>query len=571
MSCFNYTLKNDTGYTDAGWFSWTNCDGTLQSQWISDTPINVCAQDGTPTSTASDPVFTKLTACAVNTSDIDVPDQVLLQLDDVGEGCHEFQIFSEFSASANLIDTIGSSSLSLGYVLEGNDIHENYTICCIDNNGVQQGCSVLSTCAPASASSEDTGSEDFTNLTPVDCDGTKTYTGNQVFPAVYEIELGTDTGVVEITHNAYGIPDRFEIEWSGSIVFNSGYVGNTSYQSRLDANLIARGETLPQPISNLTSIFGGYAGYGTGSFQKTTAYPNKAIARVYGPLTSTAWELTVDCPSGSAGPAPQPQPTPANGCAEVTGTTTLTKTTTPVSPIADVSFTVADGAFATVTLTGSFHTGYFVETASFELLDSSDNLIQEFTFSQAFAQYLSDTVYVYNPPSFKVTGSTGGTTYKLSQGNNSYMSNAYGEGSISLSVGDCGEKHNYETGVNHTIGDASATTVKVVWPSTDSAENYEKVIDAQDLMEFLTGRISPASDTNFTFSPLLISAGGLNIYDEATDDHVGTINFNSGAQVRWYNEDPVANEVVVLFQNVTTSGDIASNFIPLELYKFRIK
>lgn len=580
MACYNYILSNQVGYTNAGWFSWTNCDGTLQSQWVSDSPVHVCAQQGTITDTASDSIYAGgSVVCSVNTASIDVPDQVVLQLDDVGEGCHEFQIFSDFSASANLIDTIGSSSLSLGYVLEGNDIHEIYTICCLDNNGVQQGCSVLSSCAPA-----DTGSNDFTNLTPIDCDGTKTYSGNQVYPAVYEVELGTDTGVVEITHQAYSVPDRFEIEWSGSIVFNSGYVGSTSNQSDLNANLIARGETLPQPITNLSSIFGGYAGYGTGSFQKTTAYPNKATARVYGPLPGTAWQLTVDCPSGSAGPTPQPQPNPSNGCTEVTGTTILTKTTTPVSPIADVSFTVADGAYATVTLTGSFHTGYFIGSASFELLDSSDNLIQEFTFHESFGQYQSTTVYNYNPPSFEVTGSTGGTTYKLSQGDNSYMSNAYGEGSISLSVGDCGEKESHTTLYPNWISTVVSNNLNIYWNGV--GDEYDEMLlaninsvsetDAKNLMAFFTGRTagSIATNTLYNFKSDLVNNGGVNVFEEDISNDLGDINITSSSSLRFYittNLSPTANVYTIELRNVSSTGDLTVGSGPTDDHKFRIK
>lgn len=570
MSCFNYNLKNDTGYTDAGWFSWTNCDGTLQTQWVSDTPINVCAQDGTPTSTASDPVFTKLTACSVNTASIAIPNQVLLQLDDAGVGCRKFQIFSEFSSSSNLIDTVNSSSLSLGYILEGDNIHQTYTICCLDENDVKQSCNVLSTCAPASSSAEITSSVDFINLSSIDCDGEKSYTGNQVFPAVYEVELGTNTGVVYGSHNAYYIPDKFIVKWSGSIVYNSGYVGSTYNQSALDSNLLARGlET--EKIINLSIVDPSNApGQGTFAFNKNTPFPNKATVEVYGPLPQTAWEVTIDCP-GEPGVVPPPLPStiPTNGGYCLTGTTVLSKSTTPSSPTADVSFTLDDGQTALVYLTGSFHQGYLRGGSNMTLLDANDNLIQRFRFDSSDISVPSIPSYI--PESIEITGSAGGTTYKLSHDDTDYISNENGEGRIHLFVTECLEKSHHETGVNHTVGTEAASTVNVVWPQSDSAENYEKVIDAQDLMEFLTGRTSPASNTNFTFSPAIVSAGGVNVYDESTGDQVGSINISSGAQVRWYNEAPTANEVVIIFQNVTSSGDIASNVGVLELHKFRIK
>lgn len=567
MACYNYILKNAPGYTTGGWYSWTNCDGTTQTQWVGDTPIHVCAQQGTISDTATDSIYDGgSVACSVNTASINIPDQVVIVLDDAGIGCHEFQIFNDFSSSANLIDTVNSSSLSLGYILEDPNIHETYTICCLDEDQVKQTCTVVTTCAPASASSGTTSSEDYTNLTPIECDGIKTYSGNQVFPAVYEVELGTGIGTVSGSHDSYYIPDKFIVKWSGSIVYNSGYVGSTHHQTALDDNLIARDLYGTAPTEIITS-----PGNRDFHFEKNTPLPNKATVEVYGPLPGTGWEVTIYCPGEGLSTPPSPDGTPVNGGDCLSGTTILTKTSTPSSPTADVSFTLAEGQTALVYLTGSFHQGYLVGGSNMTLLDANDNLIQRFHFNTEDDMYNIPVPPSYLPESIEITGSAGGTTYKLSHDNTDYMSNANGEGKIHLFATECLEKWNYETGINHTIGDASASTVKVVWPSTDSAENYEKEIDAQDLMQWLTGRTSPASYTNFTFSHLLTSAGGLNIYDEATNDHVGTINFNSGAQVRWWNENPVENEVVVLFENVTTSGDIASNFIPLELYKFRIK
>ena len=571
MACFNYILSNSDGYSYAGWFSWTNCDGTQQSQWVSDVPIHVCAQENSITDTASDSVYTKGTACAVNTASISISDRVTIYAQNADEGCHEFQIFYPFSSSANLISTVGSSSFVDGYVLEGDDIHAEYVVCCLDSNGVQQNCVSLTTCA-------DTGSnsEDHVGLDPEPCDGTKNYSGNRVFPAEYDVDLGTDTGEVTITHNAYNIPDKFTVEWSGSTVYNSGYVGKKSlgsqnYQQQLDTALTARGyET--ETITDLRSQFGGQSGFGSGSFVKNTPYPNTAKVKVYAPLANTAWELEVSCPSGSdevLTPLKSPMSEPTNGGACLTGTTVISKDSFPSAVTSPVSFTLGEGFEAKVHLTGSFQQGYLPGNTSMFLLDSSDNEIQEFVFTQISA----DSEPTYSPSSFTITGSSSDTTYKLSQGSQGYIvdNNNNGQGIVYLFAKDCVEKANHETGVNHTIGDASATTVKVVWPQTDSAENYEKAIDAQDLMEFLTGRLSPASNTYFTFDPDLLIAGGIKIYDEATDDEVGDINFNSGAQVRWWNENPIANEVVVEFKNVITSGDIAANFIPLEVYKFRKK
>ena len=116
--------------------------------------------------------------------------------------------------------------------------------------------------------------------------GVNTIQGNVTFPTIYNINLGDTTGVVTLTFEAYGIPDKFIVRYDGSEVINTGYRGNTTWQADLDAELTSRGlptETIIAPPN------------GTATFNKTT---NTATAQliVYAPLPNTAWEASLSCP-----------------------------------------------------------------------------------------------------------------------------------------------------------------------------------------------------------------------------------------------------------------------------------
>lgn len=561
MSCFNYILSNSDGYSYAGWFSWTNCDGTQQSQWVSDVPIHVCAQENSITDTASDSVYTKGTACAVNTASISISDRVTIYAQDADEGCHEFQIFYPFSSSANLIATVGSSSFVDGYVLEGDDIHAEYVVCCLDSSGVQQNCVSLFTCA-------DTGSnsEDHIGLDPEPCDGTKNYSGNRVFPAEYDVDLGTDTGEVTITHNAYGIPDKFTVEWSGSTVFNSGYVGSTVHQSSLNTALTVRGYST-ETITNISSQFGGQAGYGSGSFTKNTPYPNTAKVKVYAPLANTAWELEVSCPSGSdevLTPLKSAMAEPTNGGACLTGTTVISKDSFPSAVTSPVSFTLGEGFEAKVHLTGSFQQGYLPGSTSMFLLDSSDNEIQEFVFEQPTA----DSLPIYFPSSFTITGSSSDTTYKLSQGSQGYIvdNNNNGQGIVYLFAKDCVEKSNYQTTVDNTLtsisGIGTSTAFKVVWNSV----GYSAQQQAQNLLKWLSGFSSVGSNTIYSIAPDL-RLSGIKVFD-SSDNEKGDINFVGATTARYF-VDGV--QTVIEVTGTSGAGDYLATPTPYNQHKFRKK
>lgn len=121
----------------------------------------------------------------------------------------------------------------------------------------------------------------------VPCDEAFSPTGN-VGNFTFRLELGPAIGESGINYNAYGVPDRFVVNYDGTD-YDSGYVGLDTY----DAQLLAAG-VAPFDI-NTTPPPGN--GEGTLTFPKPNASPSFAIVTVEAPLGGTAWQVTGICPA----------------------------------------------------------------------------------------------------------------------------------------------------------------------------------------------------------------------------------------------------------------------------------
>lgn len=129
---------------------------------------------------------------------------------------------------------------------------------------------------------------------PITCDSgiiacgvNNSYSGGEAFPSESTVVLGSGLGQVTLNFDAYGIADKFVVIFDGVEVINTGYRGDGSGQQQLNNALADRGlppETITAP------------GSGTVSFNKTTA-TSTAIVRVYAPLSGTAWQYTLGCPT----------------------------------------------------------------------------------------------------------------------------------------------------------------------------------------------------------------------------------------------------------------------------------
>ena len=118
------------------------------------------------------------------------------------------------------------------------------------------------------------------------CGTNYTYSGGENFPTLLNINLGTGTGTVTLNYDAKNRPDKFEVWFDGVKVIDTGYRGSSTYQTDLNTALSLRG----LPSETIAGV-----GNGNANFNKTTN-TQVALVKVYAPLESTSWYLTLGCP-----------------------------------------------------------------------------------------------------------------------------------------------------------------------------------------------------------------------------------------------------------------------------------
>lgn len=455
-----------------------------------------------------------------------IPEQITLQSDELGDGCSTFNIYQAPTASnPDLITTITAAQLEEGFALSGSNIHNAYYLECVDTNSVIRSSTTLLNCEGGVA------------LDDVVCPEPVTFSGGIVFPATYTVDLGLETGSVSLQFEAYQVPDKFILNWSGSTVINTGYRGTTYYTSNLNTALAAQ-NAQPESIT--------YPGNGTVSFYKSTPLPNIAYIQVYAPMEGTAWNLTVNCPDGVSEAAEEDEVIgtcenlPTHGGACLTGTTSITEFDDWPQVYNNVSFTLNQGSTAVVTPHVSVRSGYITPSASAVLTDEFDNIIQTFKIFQD----QDETEPRYYPQSYTLTQSG---NYKLA---------AYsfpiedGNGCVSLYVSGCSSITNQAITANAIKGSSSGntfTSLKVILDGTGMNEQS----DARDLVEYLTGR-SISSGFTYPFSNDIISYG-FTITDSDIPEEVGDISVSAASSISYAVE---GTETIVQMNSISGTGTL---------------
>lgn len=129
------------------------------------------------------------------------------------------------------------------------------------------------------------------------------YEGGQSFPSEILIPVAPIPQVISYELNVVRQPDKLNIESSSGIFIDTGYIGDTSYQSDLNQELLSRGLP-PEPITPGDPIIDNNH-YSIGSGFKDDSFGYITV-KVYGPLSGTLWYLTVYATTADADPAPIP-------------------------------------------------------------------------------------------------------------------------------------------------------------------------------------------------------------------------------------------------------------------------
>jgi hypothetical protein len=147
-----------------------------------------------------------------------------------------------------------------------------------------------------------------TTIAAISCGTSSTFTGGESYPTQQFVTLGSDTGTVVLNYNGQSVPDRFIVEWNGSVVIDTGYAGSSLYDfggSIRNTFKLYLSDKLDPITGNSYPDFATYPddGYprvgpstGTSSFSKNLTSPTVATVKTYAPGGGTGWSYTLNCP-----------------------------------------------------------------------------------------------------------------------------------------------------------------------------------------------------------------------------------------------------------------------------------
>lgn len=117
------------------------------------------------------------------------------------------------------------------------------------------------------------------------CKDNINFQGGETYPTSMTVQINPNLSQF-LNVDPASIPDRFVVEIGGVVVLDTGYIGNVSYQTDLNAALALLG----QPPSTITAAIGA----------QSFGFTNPSLAtyaqlKVYAPLTNTNWTASMDC------------------------------------------------------------------------------------------------------------------------------------------------------------------------------------------------------------------------------------------------------------------------------------
>lgn len=236
---------------------------------------------------------------------------VLLTLTTAGSDSGPFDLYSNLDGYTTAFETgVDKATLEAGYSTTVPDgatiVRITSTGDCVNSVDITLR---LAECDLAGYVENITTTTTTTSLPPIECGVSSTYSGDQGYPITQSVILGSDTGIVNYSFDAYNVPDRFIVKWDSNVVIDTGYRGGSNYDfgganrtsftidltSKVDPiTLVAYPDLINYPDDGYPRVTS--PGNGTTSFNKNLASPTLAIVDVYAPLGGTAWEFLMSCP-----------------------------------------------------------------------------------------------------------------------------------------------------------------------------------------------------------------------------------------------------------------------------------
>lgn len=209
-----------------------------------------------------------------------------------------------------------------------------------------------------------------------------------------------------------------------------------------------------------------------------------------------------------------------NACSSETCLTGTTSASSNCSGGQTSTFALTTGQQASVSMSGYFYSGSGTRTITGSLLDNSNTVIQNFTYTQ-----IGSTPGTTSPSSYQITNSSGSSvTYKL-QVNQVNCSGSNGSGTATMSVGNC-QPYSAPGG-----GGGSGTSYCVAVTSESFTESSNECPGVNDTYTVYTFTLKNSAGTSTVNAPtnVDITFTGWSTYPGGASAYNGSATINAGS------------------------------------------